>query len=123
MALRQNISKGSTQTSDKVEYRIYGCDESAGLDNADDSSGDDDEDKRAAARVSAPRKVYHLDREHVLNKGIMDVAYVFYRFVTFYLYFEIFEYCKVVISSQKIRELTRADLWIPKGIRPLYLLL
>ena len=76
---RKDLRKKKAQ----VEYRIYGCDESAGVDNADDSSGDDDEDKRAAARVSAPRNVYHLDREYVINKGIIDVAYVFYRFVLF----------------------------------------
>ena len=49
------------------------------IENADDSSGDDDEDARATARQSAPKKVYRFDRERIkCKKRIMerDVVYV-----------------------------------------------
>ena len=35
------------------------------IDNADDSSGDDDEDKRVSTHQSYPVQVLHLDREEI----------------------------------------------------------
>ena len=47
--------------------------------NCDNSSGDDDEDKRAAHRVSEPRRVVGHAREKVTARELMtDVVYVLY---------------------------------------------
>ena len=79
MKVYKDYKKKVRKSKQMIESRIYGCDESNTVANADHSSGDDDEDKRAAPRDSRPKSVLHLDREFIEKKGMTeDVVYVFY---------------------------------------------
>ena len=63
--------------AERNKTRLIGAMENQ-IENADDSSGDDDEDARATARQSAPKLVYRLDRERIkCKKRIIerDVVY------------------------------------------------
>ena len=63
---------------DKGRTRLIGTGMDNQIENADDSSGDEDEDARATARQSAPKEVFRLDRERIkIKKRIMerDVVY------------------------------------------------
>jgi len=48
------------------------------IENADDSSGEDDEDARASAHQSKPKEIYRLDRERIkFKKRIMEKNVVY----------------------------------------------
>lgn len=62
----------------KGRVQVIGTGMDSQIENADDSSGDEDEDARATARQSAPKEVFRLDRERIkIKKRIMerDVVY------------------------------------------------